>query len=171
VPLDQHLEAIIRGLLDAGVEFFVVGGAAAILQQARIHTGDVEIVHQRTPENIARLLPWLLSHHAYHRSDLANRRLPPSEGALAGHGHVLLETDLGTLDVLCELDDGQGYEEILPDAVVIDAGGYVVRVLGLPRLIREKSRANRPKDRAVLPVLIATLDEQQATERRAKTEG
>ena len=36
-----------------------------------------------------------------------------------------------------------------------------VRVLGLARLIAVKARAGRPKDRAVLPVLIATLDEQR----------
>jgi hypothetical protein len=35
----------------------------------------------------------------------------------------------------------------------------VVRVLDLPRLIAVKARANRPKDRAVLPLLLATLDE------------
>jgi hypothetical protein len=38
-------------------------------------------------------------------------------------------------------------------------GGRSVRVLGLPALIEAKARAGRPKDRAALPVLRATLDE------------
>lgn len=40
-----------------------------------------------------------------------------------------------------------------------------VSVLGLPRLIEVKARANRAKDRAVLPLLIATLDEQKSRQR------
>jgi hypothetical protein len=68
-------------------------------------------------------------------------------------------TDLGKLDVLCELHDGEGYEQLLPDSVAIERGGRRLRVLGLPRVIAEKGRANRPKDRIALPVLIATLEE------------
>jgi hypothetical protein len=46
------------------------------------------------------------------------------------------------------------------DTVLVDDGSISLRVLGLPRLIAVKARAGRPKDRAVLPVLVATLDEQ-----------
>ena len=34
-------------------------------------------------------------------------------------------------------------------------------IVRLPRLIEEKARAGRPKDRVALPVLIATLEEQR----------
>ena len=156
---------MLRGLCEAGVEFIVVGGEAAVLQGAMIVTQDLDVVHRRTPENVGRLLPWLLAHDAYNRADLANRRLRPKEDALLGHGHVLLQTDLGKLDVLCELAEGEGYEEILADTVIVEAGGARLRVLGLPRLIAVKGRAGRPKDRAVLPVLIATLDQQRKGDR------
>jgi hypothetical protein len=36
----------------------------------------------------------------------------------------------------------------------------IIRGLHEARLIAVKARAGRPKDRAVLPVLVATLDEQ-----------
>ncbi|MBI4952799.1 MAG: hypothetical protein HY908_12260 [Myxococcales bacterium] len=81
--------------------------------------------------------------------------LPPTRQQLLGKGQLNFETDLGKVDVLCELGPGEGYEQILEDTVVV--GG--IRVLGLARLIAVKARANRPKDRATLPVLIATLDE------------
>lgn len=157
-------DAIFRGLHEAGVEHIVVGGMAAVLQQAPIFTEDLDIVHRRTPENVARLLRWLLAHGAYHRLDLANRRLPPQEDGLLGHGHLNLQTDLGKLDVLCEIGENEGYEELLPDTTVLHDGPFPLRVLGLARLISVKARAGRPKDRAVLPVLMATLDEK----RRAK---
>lgn len=159
--ISQDSDAILVGLHQAGVEHVVVGGAAGLLQSASVITYDLDIVHRRTPENVARLLAWLLAHGAYHRLDLANRRLPPKEDALLGHGHLNLQTDLGKLDVLCELGEGEGYEEILPDTVLIETGSMTLRVLGLPRLIAVKARAGRPKDRAVLPILVAALDEQR----------
>lgn len=161
MSVHQDSDAIVEGLHNAGVEFVVVGGAAAVLLSAPVITEDLDIVHQRTPENVARLLSWLLAHGAYHRYDLANRRLPPKEDALLGHGHLNLQTDLGKLDVLCELAEGEGYDEILADTIVIHQGPIPLRVLGLMRLIAVKARAGRPKDRAALPILIATLDEQR----------
>lgn len=161
----QSSDAIILGLHQAGVAFIVVGGAAAVMQGAPVITEDLDIVHQRTPENVERLLAWLLAHGAHHRFDPANRRLPPKEDALLGNGHLNLQTTLGKLDVLCELGLGEGYDEILADTVVLDGGPCPVRVLGLPRLIAVKARAGRPKDRAVLPVLAATLDEQTRAKR------
>jgi predicted nucleotidyltransferase len=156
---------MLHELADLGVEHIVVGGAAAILQGAPILTGDLDLVHRRTPENVGRLVPWLLSHDAYNRADLANRRLRPKEEWLLGRGHILLQTDLGKLDLLCELAEGEGYEEILLDTVVITAGTFDVRVLGLERLIAVKARAGRIKDKAVLPVLIATLEHRRGKEK------
>lgn len=90
--------------------------------------------------------------------------MPPQEDALLGHGHLNLQTDLGKLDVLCELAEGEGYEEVLSDTVLVVAGGLTLRVLALPRLIAVKARAGRPKDRAALPILLAALDEQRRRE-------
>ena len=124
-------------------------------------TFDLDIVHRRTPDNVDRLLAWLLAHDAVHRFDLSNRRLPPTRELLLGRGHLNFRTSLGDLDVLCELGPGEGYDELLPDSISIALGSVTVQVLGLARLIEVKARAGRPKDRAVLPVLIATLDEQK----------
>jgi hypothetical protein len=143
------------------VEYIVVGGTAAVLLGAPIVTEDLDIVHRRTPANVDRLLAWLTTHEAHHRFDLANRKLPPTREALLGAGHVNLQTTLGKLDVLCELEPGEGYDELLPDTVFLDDGPVPLRVLDLPRLIAAKSAAGRAKDRAVLPLLVATLDERR----------
>jgi len=158
--VDERSDAILRSLHEANIEFILVGGTAAVLLGAPVTTEDVDIVHRQTPENLDRLLSWLLTHGAYHRYDLAKRRLPPDRGALAGHGHINLQTDLGKLDLLCRLGEGEDYEQILGDTVVLDGGPFPIRVITLPRLIAVKARAGRPKDRLTLPLLIATLDEQ-----------
>jgi hypothetical protein len=45
---------------------------------------------------------------------------------------------------------------------VVDEG-RVLRVLDLPTLIEVKTKAGRPKDRVVLPILVATLQERDPT--------
>jgi predicted nucleotidyltransferase len=46
---------LLRQLSEAGVEFIVLGGARAVLHGALITTEDLDIVHRRKPENVARL--------------------------------------------------------------------------------------------------------------------
>jgi len=152
-------EAFLAELSAAGVEFIVVGGAAALLHGAPITTQDLDIVHRRTPENVERLLHVLLRLDAIFRYDLANRRLRPTAAVLAGRGQINLSTTLGPIDPLCELGEGEGYEELLPHSVLMTEGDLSLRVLDLPTLIAVKAKTGRAKDRAVLPVLIATLEE------------
>ena len=66
----------------------------------------------------------------------------PQEDALLGHGHINLETDLGVLDVLCELGEGEGYDEILADTGLAATGiAGVAAVEAQPHRSRRGSRA------------------------------
>ena len=149
---------ILRLLVDHDVEFVVVGMTAGILHGAPVTTVDLDVVHRRSPQNVARLLGVLAELGAVYRHD--PRRLRPAESHLVGPGHQLLTTTLGDLDCLGTIDQDRGYEELLDQTVKMSlGGGQTVRVLSLPALIEAKERSGRPKDLAVLPVLRATLDE------------
>jgi hypothetical protein len=149
---------ILRLLATHDVEFVVVGMAAGILHGAPVTTVDLDVVHRRSPENVARLLRVLAELDAVYRHD--PRRLRPAESHLVGPGHQLLTTTHGDLDCLGTIDQDRGYEDLLGQTVEMRlAGGLTVRVLSLPALIEAKERAGRPKDLAALPVLKATLDE------------
>lgn len=158
-PREADLAALIRALVEAQVEFLVVGGAAAVIQGAPITTEDLDIVHRRTPDNVGRLFDLLKRLDAYHRYDLANRRLRPTREVLAGTGQINLSTALGPLDPLCELGPGQGYDELLACTDLVRDGDLDIRVLTLEKLIEVKAAAGRAKDRLALPVLVATLQE------------
>ncbi|HEY0992387.1 MAG TPA: hypothetical protein VGD80_35285 [Kofleriaceae bacterium] len=145
------------------MEFIVVGGAAAVLQGAPITTRDLDIVHRRTPENVARLLEVMLQLDAIMRYDFAHRGLRPTAEMLLGRGQINLSTSLGPIDPLCQLDEGRGYDELLAHCETVVDEGRVLRVLDLPTLIEVKTRAGRPKDRVMLPILIATLQEREAS--------
>jgi len=117
---------LLRRLSDAGVEFIVVGGAAAVLHGAPITTEDVDIVHRRTAANVARLKAVLDDLNAHVR-ELANRKLPVSEAALAGEGHTLLNTSLGPLDCLGTIVEGRGFEELLSHSQTVSDEGIEFR--------------------------------------------
>ncbi|MDX2094207.1 MAG: hypothetical protein SFX73_40625 [Kofleriaceae bacterium] len=151
---------LVRLLVEANVEFIVVGMSAAVFLGVPATTLDLDIVHRRTPENIARLMALLPAIGAYYRHDLANRMLRPTEEALAGGGHQNLQTQHGPLDLLGQLDE-LGYDELVPRSILVEDGGITLRVLDLPALIEVKTRAARPKDKLALPLLLATLDERR----------
>jgi predicted nucleotidyltransferase len=150
--------ALLRHLSEAGVEFIIVGGAAAVLHGAPITTEDLDIVHRRTPENIARLKALLDDLNAHVR-ELASRKLPVSETALAGEGHILLETSFGPLDCLGTIVEGRGFEELLSHSEAVSDEGIEFRVVDLPTLIEIKMKTGRAKDQLMLPVLLALAEE------------
>ena len=69
--------------------------------------------------------------------------------------------DLGPLDPLCVLHDGRGYDELLDHSVELADEDIVIRVLDLPTLIQVKSATGRVKDKLVVPLLAALLDEEE----------
>lgn len=152
---------ILSALAEARVEFIIVGGVAGRLHRASVLTEDLDIVHRRTSENIARLMRVIEQLDAYFRHDLARRKLRPTQNDLAGQGHVLLQTPHGHMDVLCEISGQRGYDELLPHSIVIADRGLRLQVLDLPTLIQVKIEVGRPKDKAAVPILIAALEAQK----------
>lgn len=149
---------VLRRLAAGDVEFIVVGLMAGVLRGAPVMTADLDLVHRRSAENVARLLSVLGELDAIYRHD--PRRLRPGASHLMSPGHQLLVTTYGDLDCLGTVGEGLGYEELLDRAPELDIGeGLAVKVIDLPTLIELKQAAGRPKDIAALPVLRATLAE------------
>jgi hypothetical protein len=144
------------GLLEAGVDFILVGGLAAVIQGAPVTTMDVDIVHSQSPENIARLLAFLKSVEAVHRR-FDDKLIELKEEDLSGKGHVLLTTGIGAIDVLAVIEGGRSYEDLLEHTVDIDFRGHTLRVLDLKTLIELKKTSTDPKDKQRLLVLRETL--------------
>ena len=149
----------LHALTDAGVDFIVVGGLAAVLNGAPVDTFNLEIVHARIDANIAKLLDVLHSLEAIYRAQ-PSRRLQPSASHLASPGHQNLLTTDGPFDILGEIVNGLTYEDLLPDTVLLNVGnGKTIRVLTLEKLISLKEILAGEKDLAALPMLRKTLRE------------
>jgi hypothetical protein len=155
-PTGADLSAILEGLIEADVEFILVGGLAAVVQGAPVTTLDIDIVHNQSSENIARLLAFLKSIDAVHRRP-DNSVVRPKEEDISGTGHALFTTRLGPLDVLAVIEEGRAYQDLLEHTVEIEFRGHTVRVLDLKTLVELKRTSRDPKDKQRLPVLEETL--------------
>jgi hypothetical protein len=159
---------VLRTLAEHKVDFIVIGGVAAALQGAPIHTQDLDLVHSRAPENLDRLLAALLVLDAFYRGQ-GSRRLAPQIAYLATPGHQLLMTRGGALDLLGTVGavgHERGYEALLPHTIEMTVEALPLRVLDLETVIELKEEAARDKDRAVLPTLRRTLEEKKQQEGR-----
>ncbi len=146
------------------VEYIIVGGMAATAHGSARLTQDLDLVYQRTPENIARLVAALSSHSPYLRG------APPGlpfrfDGATVQRGlNFTLTTSLGDLDLLGEITGGGGYDDLLPDTVRLQLFGIECLCLGLARLIHVKRAAGRPKDLEAIAELEAILEERSGNQ-------
>ena len=148
---------IIQTLVAHDVEFIVVGGMAAVLQGAPVHTIDLDIVYALSESNLERLQNALTELGAVFRDD--PRRIAPNRSHLQSRGHKLLQTTAGPLDVLATIETNSTFEDLLPESDWLEVDGARFRVLSLDRLIVVKEQLKRPKDQAMLVLLRATLDE------------
>lgn len=83
--------------------------------------------------------------------------IAPRQELLLGEGHHILTTVHGRLDVLGRIESGRGYEELLPRTLESRIGNAPVRLLSLEAILEIKRSSARPKDRAIVPLLEATL--------------
>lgn len=164
-PDEADIGALIERLTADGVQFIVVGGAAAVIHGAPLPTRDLDVVPELSAENLDRLADTLRALDAIYREP-GNRQLPTARRHLDGQGQLLLSTRLGPLDVLLRLHEGETYADLLPDSVERKGGQLVVRVLDLPRLIAIKTVAGRARDRIAVPLLLDLLKEREARANR-----
>ena len=155
-PTDPDLGAILEGLKEAGVQFILVGGLAAVAQGAPVTTMDVDIVPKGSSDNISKLLLFLKSIGAFHRR-LDDKIIEPKEIDISGRGHALFTTRLGPLDVLGMIEQGKTYEDLAKHTVEIEFRGHTICALDLKMLIELKRDSRDSRDRQRLPVLEETL--------------
>jgi predicted nucleotidyltransferase len=159
VPESPDFAAILRVLVEHGVDFIVVGGVCGVLHGAPIATFDLDVVHSRTSENVDRLLAALEALDARYRGQ-GQRRIKPQRSHLSSPGHQLLITQAGPLDLLGVIGDGLTYPDLLTQSAEMEVGsGIRIRVLNLDALVTIKEELGREKDKAVLAVLRRTLEE------------
>lgn len=167
VPLDP--ECLFEVLASHGVDYVVVGGLAAVLHGSPTMTTDVDIVPSDDVANLRRLSAALRDLEARVRSldEDDGVAFDPHPSLLASVGMLNMTTRCGDLDLTFHPVGLGAYDDVVRGAIAIELDDLVINVAALDDVIRSKVAADRPKDRAVLPVLEALRDEIRARSGRS----
>lgn len=148
-------------LVDAGVEFVIIGGLAAQAHGSPSITADVDVVPLWDPANLRRVEAVLRDIVAIrHGVQPGGPALPPLDAHTLLAGAVFtLNSKFGRIDLLANPDPGLDYAELRKSALLVSFLGLPLRFASLDDLIAMKRAAGRPKDRIELEILGALREE------------
>jgi hypothetical protein len=154
-PVRQlEADAILRLLLEAKIDFVVIGGLAVAAHGFVRATKHVDIVPNPYPTNLAALEDVLFEINArpIERADFRADEMPVewAPGALLYGGNWALDSDYGRIDVLLyihEVEVIETYVELRDEAFVVDVPDVgKVRFASFEHLELMKRVAGRPQD-------------------------
>lgn len=156
----QNLSELTRRLVEAQVEFVLVGGFAAVAHGVTMVTRDVDICCRFSEANLMRIQTALADLHPAHRSrpDLPLALTPEQCASLK---NLYLKTDLGIVDCLSEVLGVGDFENVLRHSVELELPFGNCRILGLDAMIRAKEAMNRDHDRLTVRQLREIKRRQQ----------
>ena len=141
--LAELAAAIVESKLDA----VVVGNTASVLHGAPVMTQDVDLLVRDTKANRTKLVRL-----AARLGGAKPQRVSELASALRIHGTQV------PVDILFDALPGRlSFASVKSRAVVMPAGRNTLTVASLADVIQAKEAAGRDKDKAVLPILRATL--------------
>jgi hypothetical protein len=161
VPEPLQPECIFEALAKAKVDHILIGGLAAVLHGSTAMTNDADIVPSPDGQNLVRLSEALKHLRARIRSetDPDGLAFDPHPELLASMAMLNMTTRCGDLDLTFVPAGTAGYDDLLERAITFKVGRHSIRVAALADIIRSKEAADRPKDRATLPILYALEEE------------
>jgi predicted nucleotidyltransferase len=130
----------------------LIGDAAAALQGSPVTTVALDFMFRETARNLQKL-----RRLADDLDAVIMRPFYPASGLY----RVIRERDGLQLDFMTKIDGIRSFESLRSRADVVRIKAHDIRVAALDDIIRSKVAANRPEDRAVLPVLRRTLREKR----------
>lgn len=137
---------ILRLLLDAEVDFVVIGGVAVVLHALPRFTKDLDVVYDPSADNLARLSTVLRGVHARLRGVPADLPFEADERTLRQMQILTLETDAGAIDLLLAPDGAPPYPELRAGSVAFELDGMTVQVASIDDMLAMKRAAGRPQD-------------------------
>lgn len=158
-----NFRSLLELLVRSGVEFIVIGGAAATAHGSVRLTLDLDVVYRRTAENISRLAEAVGRHKPYLRGAPQGLPFRWDVETIKRGLNFTLETDLGNLDLLGEVTGGGNYDQLLPHTERKLIYDVECRCISLKKLIEVKRAAGRPKDLEAVAELEALFVERKKT--------
>ena len=140
------------------MRFILVGGLAAAAHGAIRATRDVDVVYDRSADNLARLSEALAPYTPYLRGAPPGLPFRLDIATLRAGLNFTLTTTAGELDLLGEIAGAGAYAELESHTRELVVHGVRCLCVDLPTLIATKRAAGRPKDFEAIAELEALRD-------------
>jgi predicted nucleotidyltransferase len=154
----DNLKILLQKLLNHNVDFVLAGGLACTVHGSPLVTQDIDICVAINDTQLLKLREALRDVTPRFRM---NPNFKPSFLEHPKRGdelkNIYLETDLGVLDIISELQPVGAFEIVKQRSITIKLYGHPCHVVCLEDLIRIKETMSRPKDKETLLHLRAIL--------------
>jgi len=150
-----EFEPAIKALTENKVNFVIIGGVAISFHSSGYVTRDLDFCYLRTTENLKRIVFAFAPFNPRLRGFPKNLPFVWDERTLQSGTNFTLETTIGEIDMLGEVDGVGNFEQVSKESIPAKLYGCDVRLLTLEGLIKAKKAAGRTKDLLVLPELEA----------------
>jgi hypothetical protein len=157
----QNLSELTRRLVEAQVEFVLIGGFAAVAHGSTLVTRDVDICCRFSEANLKRIQKAVSGLKPVHRSrpDLPLDLTPEQCVRLK---NLYVKTDLGALDCLGEVLGVGDFDAVLKQSIEVALPFGRCRILDIDGLISAKEAMNREHDRITVRQLKEIKKRQQS---------
>jgi hypothetical protein len=159
-PATTQFKALLTTLRENDVSFVIVGGLAAALHGAARVTYDLDIVYDRSPDNLQHLVAALAPLRPYLRGAPPGLPFRLDEPTLTRGLNFAFATAKGGIDLLGELTGVGSLAVVRTHAIEAEIAGIPYPFLGLHALMIAKRVAGRAKDLEAIAELevIAELE-------------
>jgi hypothetical protein len=145
---EKTLVALARALRRAKLEAIVIGNSASMLNGAPVTTQEIDLLIRDTRQNRRKLARFAEEIGGSAPMPVSQRsKVEWIEGRLAVPVEIHYD----------RISSGLTFSSLRSRAQLVAVGDEKLVVAALSDVIRSKQAADRPKDRAVLPILRATL--------------
>lgn len=165
---ETDFSLVLRTLTEARIDFIAVGAVAAIAHGIIFTTEDVDVVYDRAPENLQRIVAALTPVQAYLRGAPPGLPFQLDERVLRNGLNFTFQTTMGNVDLLGEISGGGTFQQLLPYAETKCAFGVQFLCVGLDKLIALKRAAGRAKDFEMVARLEASRQDQIASAKKKR---
>lgn len=143
----QSLSKLLNRLMEADIDFVLVGGFASVVHGSTLVTQDLDICMLISEATIQKLRVALQDLNPRHRM---NPAVSPSfldePRELSTIKNIYLKTDWGILDIMSDQAPAGDFSQLKSRAVEVDLYGRTCKVISLDDLIKIKESMSRPKD-------------------------
>lgn len=152
-------ERLLLSLASNRVKFVIVGGVAATIHGSSRLTTDLDVVYDRSDDNVRRLAAALEPLKPYLRGAPPGLPFRFDEPTIRAGLNFTLTTEAGPIDLLGEIAGVGRFAALEGHTIEITLYGKIHRCIDLDTLIAAKRAAGRPKDFEVIAELEAIRDE------------